>query len=66
MLAAADERWIEEHGLLADNPLLDQITNMSDLLRANPELGKVVRRGRSDIQPNPPAIRLASLLSPPP
>lgn len=38
-----------EHGLLADNPLFDQIQHASDLLRENPEIGKIVRRGRSVI-----------------
>lgn len=50
MLHAADERWVDEHGLLADNPLLDQVTRASDQLRANPEIGKEVRRGRSVIR----------------
>lgn len=49
MLEAADERWIDEHGFDADNPLFDQIKHASDLLRANPEIGKIVRRGRSMI-----------------
>jgi plasmid stabilization system protein ParE len=49
MLDAADERWIGEHGLLVENPLLDQIAHASDLLRANPGLGTIVRRGRSVI-----------------
>jgi plasmid stabilization system protein ParE len=48
-LDAADERWVDEHGLFADNPLFDQISHTAALLRENPELGKVVRRGRSTI-----------------
>jgi plasmid stabilization system protein ParE len=46
MLEAADEKWIDEHGFDVDNPLFEQIKHASDLLRANPELGKIVRRGR--------------------
>ncbi len=49
MLDAADERWVDEHGLFAENPLFEQITHASELLQANPELGKSVRRGRSVI-----------------
>lgn len=48
-LDAADDRWIDEHGLLADNPLFSEIAKASELLQANPRLGKIVRRGRSTI-----------------
>jgi hypothetical protein len=47
MLDEADERWIAEHGLLVDNPLLAEIEHAGNLLRENPQLGLVVqRRGR--------------------
>ena len=49
MLDEADARWTDEHGFDLDNPLFDQIKHASDLLTANPELGKIVRRGRSVI-----------------
>jgi plasmid stabilization system protein ParE len=49
MLDAADERWVDEHGLFADNPLFDQIKHAIAQLSANPELGKIVRRGRASI-----------------
>lgn len=48
-LDAADERWVDEHGPLADNPLLEQIEHATVQLRASPELGKIVRRGRATI-----------------
>jgi plasmid stabilization system protein ParE len=35
--------------VFADNPLFDQIDHATVLLRENPELGKIVRRGRSTI-----------------
>jgi hypothetical protein len=38
MVDEADERWVAEHGLLADNPLLDEILHASDLLRTNPQM----------------------------
>lgn len=44
MVDEADERWTAEHGYDADNPLLDEILRASDLLRATPQLGMVVRR----------------------
>ncbi len=50
MVDEADERWIAEHGFLADNPLLGEILHASDLLRINPEIGVTVRRGRSEIR----------------
>ena len=50
MVDEADERWVAEHGLLANNPLLDEILHASDLLRTNPQIGVVVRRGRSEIR----------------
>jgi plasmid stabilization system protein ParE len=50
MVDEADERWVTEHGFLADNPLLDEILRASDLLQANPQIGVVVRRGRSEIR----------------
>jgi plasmid stabilization system protein ParE len=50
MVDEADERWIAEHGFLADNPLLGEILHASDLLRINPEIGVIVRRGRSEIR----------------
>jgi plasmid stabilization system protein ParE len=46
MLEDADERWIEEHGLLVENPLLDQVVRAMELLRDTPELG-VLYRGAS-------------------
>lgn len=49
MLEEADQRWVDEHGLLVDNPLFDQIAHAANLLRDTPELGKVVRRGRTTI-----------------
>ncbi|CAN5917690.1 hypothetical protein BH11MYX2_BH11MYX2_04550 [soil metagenome] len=52
MLDEADERWISEHGYLADNPLFGEIEHASYLLRDNPEIGisfpmasSVTRRG---------------------
>ena len=44
MADAADERWVAEHGFLAENPLLDEILRVSDLLRENPEFGHVVQQ----------------------
>jgi hypothetical protein len=46
----ADERWVAEHGFLADNPLLDEILHASDRLRTNPQIGVVVRRARFEIR----------------
>ncbi len=46
MLDEADERWISEHGYLADNPLFGEIEHASDLLRDNPQLGILVPHGR--------------------
>ena len=48
-LDAADERWVDEHGLFADNPLFDQILHARALLAENPELGTIARRGRTTI-----------------
>lgn len=50
MVAEADDRWVTEHGLLADNPLLDEILRASDLLQTHPQIGVIVRRGRSEIR----------------
>ena len=50
MVDEADERWIAEHGFLADSPLLGEILHAGDLLRINPEIGVIVRRGRSEIR----------------
>jgi plasmid stabilization system protein ParE len=50
MVDEADERWVAEHGFLADNPLLGEILRASDLLRTNPQIGVIVRRGRSEIR----------------
>jgi plasmid stabilization system protein ParE len=50
MLDEADEHWVAEHGFLADNPLLNEILHASDLLRTNPRIGVVVRRGGSEIR----------------
>ncbi|HWN70213.1 MAG TPA: hypothetical protein VNM90_21385 [Haliangium sp.] len=50
MVDEADERWVAEHGFLADNPLLNEILHASDLLRTNPQIGIVVRRGHSEIR----------------
>jgi plasmid stabilization system protein ParE len=50
MVAEADERWIADHGFLAENPLLNEILHASDLLRSHPQLGVIVRRGRSEIR----------------
>ena len=50
MADEANERWVAEHGFLADNPLLDEILGASDLLRTHPQIGVVVRRGRSEIR----------------
>lgn len=44
MLEAAEARWASGHEV-SDNPLLDQIARAADLLRENPELGVVYRRG---------------------
>jgi hypothetical protein len=38
-LDAADERWVDEHGLFADNPLFEQISHARTLLADNPQLG---------------------------
>lgn len=46
MVDEADERWTAEHGLLADNPLLNEIEHATERLRENPQLGMLVRRGR--------------------
>ncbi|HEX4418789.1 MAG TPA: type II toxin-antitoxin system RelE/ParE family toxin [Kofleriaceae bacterium] len=48
-LDAADERWVDEHGLFADNPLFEQISHARTLLADNPQLGKIARRGRTTI-----------------
>lgn len=48
-LDAADERWVNEHGLLADNPLFDHLQHATMRLAENPQLGKVARRGRTTI-----------------
>jgi hypothetical protein len=67
MLDDADERWVDEHGFLADNPLLNEILHASDLLRTNPQIGVVVRRGHSDRQlVEILAVWFASRGSPPP
>ena len=50
MVDEADVRWIAEHGFLAENPLLDEILRASDRLRTHPQIGVVVRRGRSEIR----------------
>jgi plasmid stabilization system protein ParE len=50
MLDEADEHWAGEHGFLAENPLLDEVLRASDVLRANPQIGIIVRRGRSEIR----------------
>jgi plasmid stabilization system protein ParE len=50
MVDEADERWVAEHGFLADNPLLGEILHASDRLRTNPQIGVVVRRARSEIR----------------
>ena len=50
MVDEADERWVAEHGFLADNPLLDEILHASDRLRTNPQIGVVVRRARFEIR----------------
>ena len=50
MVDEANERWVAEHGFLADNPLLDEILRASDLLRTHPQIGVIVRRGRSEIR----------------
>jgi hypothetical protein len=50
MVDEANERWLAEHGFLADNPLLDEILRASDLLRTHPQIGVIVRRGRSGIR----------------
>lgn len=49
MVDEADEHWVAEHGFLADNPLLNEILHARDLLRTNPQIGVVVRHGRSEI-----------------
>ncbi len=47
MLDEADDRWIAEHGLLIDNPLLGEVEHAGDLLCENPQLGIAVHhRGR--------------------
>lgn len=46
MLDEADERWIAEHGFDADNPLLEEVAGVADLLRETPELGVLYRAGR--------------------
>jgi hypothetical protein len=50
MVDEADERWVTEHGYLADNPLLDEILHASDRLRTNPQIGIIVRRGHLEIR----------------
>lgn len=50
MVDEADERWVAEHGFLANNPLQDEILRASDRLRTNPQIGIVVRRGHSEIR----------------
>jgi hypothetical protein len=50
MVDEADEHWVAEHGYLTDNPLLGEILRASDLLRTNPQIGVIVRRGRSEIR----------------
>lgn len=50
MLEAADEHWTDEHGYFAENPLLNELESAADRLRANPEIGVIVRRGRSTIR----------------
>jgi plasmid stabilization system protein ParE len=50
MVDEADERWVAEHGFLANNPLQDEILRASDRLRTNPQIGVVVRRGHSEIR----------------
>lgn len=50
MLDEADEHWVGEHGFLAENPLLDEVLRASNVLRGNPQIGIIVRRGRSEIR----------------
>ena len=50
MVDEADERWVAEHGYLANNPLLDEILQASDRLRTNPLIGIIVRRGHAEIR----------------
>lgn len=45
-LDEADDRWIAEHGFLADNPLLEGIHRAADSLRAMSEVGIVSIGGR--------------------
>jgi plasmid stabilization system protein ParE len=44
MLDEADEHWIAEHGIDADNPLLDEVEHATALQSDMPELGIVYRR----------------------
>ncbi len=48
-LDAADERWVDEHGLLEDNPLFGHVRKATLRLAENPQLGTVARRGRTPI-----------------
>jgi plasmid stabilization system protein ParE len=41
---SADERWTDEHGPDANNPLLAQVERATLQLADNPRLGKVMRR----------------------
>jgi plasmid stabilization system protein ParE len=51
MLEEAEDRWIDEHGLDAENPLVDEIARAVVLLRANPQLGVAYTRTvRTDIR----------------
>jgi len=46
LLLEADERWVSEHGLLDDNPLIDEAEHATALLADDPQLGKRYRRAR--------------------
>lgn len=46
MLLEADERWTDEHGPLAANPLIDEVEHATKLLAHEPQLGKLYRRAQ--------------------
>ena len=43
MIEEADERWITEHGITVDNPLLAEVDHAVELLCDYPQLGLVAQ-----------------------